>query len=126
MRSNLLSIAEAQFGFEDEGHWDLYPFGAYVSEEPVGFVMYCFNFNHSRFQAFVMRLMVDENFQSRGYAREIMNQILDVFREEFRIKNVGISYEPENENARKLYASLGFVESEEMLGDETLAILYLR
>ena len=28
--SNLYSIAEAQFGFEDEGHWDFYPFGAYV------------------------------------------------------------------------------------------------
>ena len=26
--SNLYSIAEAQFGFDDEGHWDLFPFGA--------------------------------------------------------------------------------------------------
>ena len=64
--SNLYSIAEAQFGFEDEGHWDSFPFGAYVSEEPVGFVLYCFNFNHSRFQAFVMRLMVDVTFQGKG------------------------------------------------------------
>src|SRR5512134_2819856 len=76
--SNLYSIAEAQFGFEDEGHWDFYPFGAYEGDEPVGFVMYCYNFNHSRFQAFIMRLMVDDKFQGKGYGREIMRQILDV------------------------------------------------
>ena len=124
--SNLYSIAEAQFGFEDEGHWDFYPFGAYVGDEPVGFVMYCFNFSHSRFQAFIMRLMVDDKFQGKGYGREIMRQILDVFRVDERIKNVGISYEPENAGARKLYASLGFVEPGEMLEGETLAVLKLR
>jgi len=124
--SSLYSIAEAQFGFEDEGRWDFYPFGAYVSDEPVGFVMYCYNFEHSRFQAFVMRLMVDEKFQGKGYGREIMLQVLDVFRANGQIKNVGISYEPHNVSARKLYASFGFVEPGEMLEGETLAVLNLR
>ena len=124
--SNLYSIAESQFGFEDEGHWDFYPFGAYDGDEPVGFVMYCFNFNHSRFQAFIMRLMVDDKFQGKGYGREIMRQVLDGFRADGRIKNVGISYEPENEVARKLYASLGFIEPGEMLDEETLAVLKIR
>ena len=123
--SNLYSIAEAQFGFEDEGHWDFYPFGAYVGDEPVGFVMYCFNFSHSRFQAFIMRLMVDENHQRKGYGREIMKQVLDVLRAKEEIKNIGISYEPHNEGARKLYAGLGFVEPGELLEGETLAILNL-
>jgi len=124
--SNLYSIAEAQFGFEDEGHWDFYPFGAYVDDQPVGFVMYCFNLGHSRFQAFIMRLMVDQGFQGKGYGREIMQLVLKDFREDERIRNVGISYEPENAPARKLYASLGFVEPGEMLDDETLAVLKLR
>jgi diamine N-acetyltransferase len=124
--SNLYSIAEARFGFEDEGHWDFYPFGAYVDNEPVGFVMYCFNLNHSRFQAFIMRLMVDERFQGRGYGREIMQSVLNDFRENEEIKNVGISYEPENLAAQKLYANLGFVEPGEILEGETLAVLKLR
>ena len=124
--SNLYSIAEAQFGFEDEGHWDFYPFGAYVDEEPVGFVMYSLNPNHSRFQAFITRLMVDQQFQGRGYGREIMKLVLKDFHENEQIKNVGISYEPENAVARKLYASLGFVEPGEMMEGETLAILNLR
>jgi len=124
--SNLYSIAESQFGFEDEGHWDYYPFGAYVGDGPVGFVMYCFNYGHSRFQAFVMRLMVDERFQGKGYGREIMQQVLDVFRADEQIKNIGISYEPHNEGARKLYAGLGFIEPGEILEGETLAVLNLR
>ena len=124
--SNLYSIAEVQFGFEEEGHWDFYPFGAYVGDEPVGFLMYCFNFNHSRFQAFITRLMVDEKFQGKGYGREIMKQAMDVFRAKEQIKNVGISYEPHNEVARKLYASLGFIEPGEIMDGETLAVLNLR
>jgi diamine N-acetyltransferase len=123
--SNLYSIAESQFGFEDEGHWDFYPFGAYIENEPVGFVMYCLNFNHSRFQAFIVRLMVDEQHQGKGYGREIMRQVLDEFRPKEQIKNVGISYEPHNVGARKLYASLGFVEPGELVEGETLAVLKL-
>ena len=123
--SNLYSIAESQFGFEYEGSWDFYPFGAYVGTEPAGFVMYCLNFKHSRFQAFIMRLMVDERFQGKGYGREIMKQVLGELRTKNDIKNVGISYEPHNEVARKLYASLGFVEPGEMLDDEILAVLNL-
>jgi diamine N-acetyltransferase len=123
--SNLYSIAEAQFGFEDEGHWDLYPFGAYVDDEPVGFVMCAYNFNHSRFQAFIIRLMVDQRFQGKGYGREIMQFVLKIFSENEQINNVGVSYEPENAAARKLYASLGFVEPGEMLDGETLAVLPL-
>jgi diamine N-acetyltransferase len=124
--SNLYSIAEAQFGFEDEGQWVFHPFGVYAGDEPVGFVMYCLNPNHSRFQGFIMRLMVDERFQGKGYGREIMRQVLDVLRTDERVRNVGISYEPHNEIARKLYASLGFIEPGEMLDDETLAVLSLR
>jgi diamine N-acetyltransferase len=124
--SNLYSIAESQFGFEDEGPWDLFPFGAYVDDTPVGFVMYAYNFKHPRFQAFIVRLMVDQQFQGQGYGREIMQLALRNFREEEKIRDVGISYEPQNTAARKLYASLGFTEPGEMLEDETLAVLKLR
>ncbi|MBK8821945.1 MAG: GNAT family N-acetyltransferase [Anaerolineales bacterium] len=124
--SNVYSIAEAQFGFEDEGHWDFYPFGVYADGEPVGFLMYCLNFAHSRFQGFVIRLMVDERFQGKGYGRAAMEQALEILRADERILQVGISYEPHNKAAQALYASLGFVEPGELMDGETLAILKLR
>ena len=125
--SNLYSIAEAQFGDDYEGHWDLYPFGIYDDEGmPVGFLMYGLNLDHPKQQAFIQRLMVDDKYQGKGYGRFGMQKMLEIFRAQKRIQFVGISYEPENEAARKLYASLGFVEPGEMLDGETLAVLKLR
>lgn len=123
--SNLYSIAQAQFGDEYEGHWDLYPFGIYDGDTPVGFLMYGINIDHSGHQAFIQRLMVDEKFQGRGYGRFGMEAILETFRANELIKVVGISYEPENEGARKLYASLGFVETGRIIEDEVEAVLKL-
>ncbi len=124
--SNLYSIAQAQFGDEYEGHWDLHPFGIYDGDTPVGFLMYGINVDHLGHQAFVQRLMVDEKFQGRGYGRFGMETILESFRANELIKVVGISYEPENEGARQLYASLGFVETGRIIEDEVEAVLKLR
>ncbi len=124
--SNLYSIAEAQFGEDFEGNWDFYPFGIYDGDTPVGFLMYGYNFEHPKQQAFIIRLMVDEKHQGKGYGRFAMKWMLDRFRGEERIRNVAISYEPENDAARKLYASLGFVETGEMVGEEVLAVMQLR
>ena len=123
---NLYSIAESQFGFEDEGEWKLHPFGLYVNDEPVGFLMYGLNTGHSRFQVFILRLMVDERFQGKGYGKEAMKVLMDRLRADENLKAVGISYEPHNEVARKLYAAFGFVETGEMLDAEILAIATLR
>jgi len=69
---------------------------------------------------------VDDNYQGKGYGREIMKQVLDVFHGNDKIKTVGISYEPQNTAAQKLYASLGFVEPGEIFDGETLAVLNLK
>jgi diamine N-acetyltransferase len=127
--SNIYSIAESHYGYDEpdgSGHWDMFPYGIYEDEQPVGFMMYGYNFANREFEAFIIRLMVDENHQGKGYGKFGMQQMLDIFRQDERIHNVGISYEPENEVARKLYASLGFVEPGKMLDEETLAILHLR
>lgn len=124
--SNLYSIAQAHFGDEYEGHWDLFPFGIYEGDEPVGFLMYAFNFNHPREQAYIQRLMVDEKFQGKGFGKFGMQKMIEIFRADVRIKHVAISYEPENEVARKLYASFGFVETGEIVEGETMALLKLR
>ena len=124
--SNLYSIAESQFGDDFEGHWDFTPWGIYEGDTPVGFLLYGYNFEHPTQQAFIIRMMVDEKFQGRGYGRFGMAAILEIFRADERIKAVGISYEPENEQAKRLYASLGFVETGRLIEDETEAVLKLR
>lgn len=122
--SNLYSIAESQFGSDenDGSHWDLYPYGIYEDETPVGFLMYGCNFQYRDYQAFIARLMVDENHQGKRYGRFGMQKMLELFRQDGRIQCVGISYEPTNEVARNLYASLGFVETGKMLDGEVEAV----
>ncbi len=126
--SNAYSIAEAHYGDEepDGSHWDMFPFGIYDENTPVGFAMYAINLSNSNFEAFILRLMTDENFQGKGYGRFAMRQLLETLRTDERIQTVGISYEPENHVARKLYASFGFTETGELLDDEVLAVLKLR
>lgn len=126
--SNLYSIAESQFG-EDvpgEGRWDMFPFGIYDDGQPVGFLMISYNYEFARFQGFITRLMVDEKFQGRGYGKFGMDWILEKYRADECMKSAAISYEPDNEAARKLYASYGFVETGEIEDGEVLAVLKLR
>lgn len=126
--SNLYSIAEAQFGDDipDEGHWDMFPYGIYDDDKPVGFLMLSYNYEFTRFQGFILRLMVDESVQGKGYGKFGMNWMLEKYRADDRVQVVGISYEPNNEVARKLYASLGFQETGEIVEGEALALLKLR
>jgi len=124
--SNLYSIAQVQFGDDYAGHWDLHAFGIYDGDTPVGFFMCGYDFEYPKQQAFIFRLMVDEKYQGKGFGRFAMEKMLEVFRADERITHVGISYEPENDVARKLYAGFGFVETGEILGDETLAVLKIR
>jgi diamine N-acetyltransferase len=126
--SNVYSIAESHFGDDepDGSHWDLFPFGIYDRETPVGFAMYGINPSYVKHEGFILRLMVDLNFQGKGYGRFAMEKMLEIFRADERIRVAGISYEPENEVARKLYASFGFVETGEVVDGEALAVLRLR
>lgn len=126
--SNAYSIAESQFGQDepDGSHWDLFPHGIYEGDTPVGFLMYGYNFQYPDYEAFILRLMVDVNHQGKGYGKFGMEKMLEIFRSDERISCVGISYEPNNDGARKLYASLGFVETGRILDEEVEAVCKLR
>lgn len=73
------------------------------------------------------RLMIDERYQNKGYGREAIRLALDLIRT-FpcgKAAYYSLSYEPENDVAKKLYHSFGFVENGEMDGDEVVAVLKL-
>ena len=102
------------------------PYGMYAEGTPVGFAMTGVNNGHSVFQGPILRLMVHEKFQGKGYGRAALESMIAGFKADEDVKTVCISYEPYNEVARKLYASLGFVETGEMFEGETVALLKLR
>ena len=71
--------------------------------------------------------MIDKDQQRKGYGREGIQLALDYMRS-FpcgKADYCWLSYEPENEVARELYYSAGFVENGEKCGDEIVAVIKL-
>ncbi len=130
---NETSIIEAYTTITANGH--AFPFGIYDGDIPVGFLMVGFDKDDYWEDAPVIaagnynfwRLMIDKKYQGREYGKEAVRLALD-FIKTFpcgKAEFVWLSYEPENDNARRLYASYGFKESGEMDGDEVIAVLRL-
>ena len=75
----------------------------------------------------IWRLMIDKKFQGKGFGKKVMDLALE-FVNTFpcgTAKYCWLSYESDNEVARQLYKSVGFVETDEKDGEEIVAILGL-
>ena len=73
------------------------------------------------------RLMIDKNYQNRGYGKQAVELVLNFIRT-FpcgKADSCWLSYEPENAIAKSLYASFGFIETGEKDGEEQIAVLKL-
>ncbi len=129
------SLVEAYLAVTSDTSY-AYPFAIYDDETLVGFMMIgyndavlegpdvpeCMKDNYC-----LWRLMIDKNHQKKGYGREAVRLALEFVRTWPRGKadTIYTSYNPDNEVAKKLYASFGFVENGEMDEDEIVAVLKL-
>lgn len=131
--ANDRSIIEAYITLTANGQ--VFPFGIYEDDTPVGFLMIGFGIDDDWDDAPAVatdnynlwRLMIDERYQKKGYGREAVKLALE-FIKTFpcgKAEYCWLSYEPENEVARRLYRSFGFVETGEMDGNEVIAVLKL-
>ena len=131
--SNDTSIIEAYTTITADGH--AFPFVIYEGDTPIGFAMIGFDYNDdwgntpqiAKGNYLLWRLMIDKDYQQKGYGKEAVGVVLD-FIKSFpcgKAEYCWLSYEPENEVARKLYRSFGFVETGEMDGEEIVAVLRL-
>jgi diamine N-acetyltransferase len=130
---NDTSIVEAYTAITGNGH--AFPFGIYDEATPVGFLMIGFDVDDywddapeiAKGNYNLWRLMIDKTYQGKGFGREAVSLAL-VFIKSFpcgEAEYCWLSYEPENEAARRLYGSFGFSETGEMDGDEVIAVLRL-
>ena len=76
----------------------------------VGFCMWGIDDDGS---AWIGGLLVDQSQQRTGVARAAVNALVDRFAGEPRCPGIALSYAPDNEAARALYRSIGFVETGE-------------
>lgn len=113
--SNVYSIAEAHFNPE------LTPMGIYAGETMVGFLMV--GLERGRDRWWLMRLMIDERYQGKGYGRESLRQVIELLRKNPTCDRIYLSYEPENISAEMLYKSFGFRATGEMEEGEKVVVL---
>ncbi|MBM7844632.1 GNAT family N-acetyltransferase [Herpetosiphon giganteus] len=113
--STAASLVQSRF----EPHWETH--GIYADETLVGFMMYG---NDPDYGWGLLRLLVDAKFQGRGYGRTAVQHMLATIRAAGG-SSVAVSYEDANDVARRLYQSLGFVETDEQPFGEPFAILQL-
>ena len=128
--SNGQSVIEAYVALTNGGY--ALPYGIYDDETPVGFLMIGYDAEDSWEDAphiakgnySLWRLMIDRNYQHRGYGKEAIRLAMEVMRT-FPFgpaEYCWLSYEPENEVAKKLYRSFGFEENGEKDEDEIIAV----
>ena len=84
-----------------------HPFAIYNDDEPVGFIM--FHINKNKKECFLWRLMIDKNHQGKGYGKIAISIAIDHFKKTLSPREITTGIVPGNENAEKLYKSLGFV-----------------
>lgn len=113
-----LSIAKNQAGFvesvseclEDAKKDDSYePVGIYDGNTLVGFAMYgLFTDTTPKGEVWLDRLLIDKNFQSRGYGKKAIMKLLGLLRKKYKRDEVYLSVYEDNVNAIKLYENIGF------------------
>ena len=131
--TNNSSIIEAYIAITENNH--VFTFGIYKDDIPIGFLMIGFDVNSADKGApkvakgnyNIWRLMIDKKFQGKGFGKKAMDLALE-FINTFpcgTAKYCWLSYESDNDVARQLYKSVGFVETDEKDGEEIVAILEL-
>ena len=141
--SNNNSLAEAYVAITNGGV--ALPFAICKNKKPIGFLMIGYGLSEdddlekedplfvemARKSYCVWRFMIDKRYQGKGYGRKAMELALDYIRT-FpcgKADTCWLSYEPENEVAKKLYASFGFIEQPQFYkgkeGEEMPAFLKL-
>jgi diamine N-acetyltransferase len=120
--SNLQSLADAYVWREAAE-----PYAVYADDEMVGFgLLFPFAGGVADDSVpepgtergyIIVRLMVDERFQGRGYGRAALDAIVNLVRAR-GLRELRLSVAPENAQALEFYRRNGFVETGEIHGGE--------
>ena len=132
---NVDSIMDAYFATTEE-NINVIPMGIYYGKKPVGFIMIAYDcpwavdyYDLPKKYYYIWRFMIDKKYQGKGYGTEALKQMIEYIKT-FPLGEsdaIWLSYEEENQVARKLYLSFGFVEALDHYKEdqEIPAILYL-
>lgn len=102
--SNAVSLA--QLNFLENFHAK----GIYYGEEMIGFTLY--GLDEDDHEYWIYRMMIDQKHQGKGYGKEAVRLVIEDIRamKEPHHQTITLSYEPDNEHAKRIYEKMGFQE----------------
>lgn len=119
VRPNWFSILQVVFP-----EVDLFHRAIYNGDEMVGYAM--MGQDPDDLSVFVGRLMIDARHQGKGYGRDAMRLILEELKARYNPSVIFIRFVPENLGAKRLYESLGFVDTGEIAHGELVYKMELK
>jgi diamine N-acetyltransferase len=116
-----LDVEEDQRGFVAPNVWSIalskylpewIPAAIYNDDTMVGFAFYG---ERAQQTWHIMRFMIDKRYQGKGYGKAAMRELIrTIIEANPDCHTIDLSYAPENEVARKVYADVGFRETGEV------------
>lgn len=102
------------------------PFGIYIEDQLVGFVMFAFDEENEdpEDKYWIWRFMIDESMQGKGYGSLALKEIIQYFKES-GADIITLSTKPSNLKALSLYHKFGFKENGQMNDNEIVLKLVL-
>lgn len=94
------------------------------AETLVGFLMNSYDREYD--EHWIDRLMIASDYQNKSYGRAALKMVIDEFKAKPGCAEVYICFAPDNEVARKLYTSLGFLDTGKIEDGEAVYCLSLR
>ena len=86
-----------------------FPFAVYSDETIVGFIMMGY-YEEKKYYT-LWKLMIDQQYQGRGYGKAALELGIAFLKERFRAKEIYTGVIPDNKVAKSLYLSIGFEDT---------------
>ena len=86
-----------------------FPFAVYAGTEPVGFIM--MGYYEVKKYYTLWKFMIDSRYQNKGYGRKALELGIKFLQDRFDVSEIYTGVVPGNTVAKKLYESVGFVDT---------------
>ncbi|WP_223066298.1 GNAT family N-acetyltransferase [Paenibacillus caui] len=94
------------------------PFAIYDGNRMVGFIMHAYE-EHTSDMYWINGFLIDAKDQGKGYGTTALLQMIQYIKNRFSgCKEIRLTVHKNNDNAKKLYSSLGFLDTGEIWGEE--------
>jgi diamine N-acetyltransferase len=101
------------------------PLAICLGEQVIGFLMWAIDPVDANW-CWLGGIMIDQRYQRRGYGKQAIQAALALLATEHGQHAFALSYQPANTVAKHLYATLGFIETDQWEDDEIVARLSLQ